>query len=79
MDVWYPIQVKQKDKVGRPDIDSFEAMMDRESRTRGIFVGFGFSSDAEREVEAYFKRTRRVIVPLTVREILDEEIAKKLA
>ncbi len=24
---WYPIQVKQTDKVGRPDIDSFEAMM----------------------------------------------------
>jgi hypothetical protein len=27
---WYPIQVKQKDKVGRPDIDAFEAMMMRE-------------------------------------------------
>ena len=26
---WYPIQVKQKDKVGRPDIDAFEAMMRR--------------------------------------------------
>ena len=25
MDEWYPVQVKQKDKVGRPDIDSFEA------------------------------------------------------
>jgi len=23
---WYPIQVKQKDRVGRPDIDSFEAV-----------------------------------------------------
>src|SRR5258708_26484273 len=30
MDVWYPIQVKQKDKTGRPDIDSFEAVMKRE-------------------------------------------------
>jgi len=29
MDVWYPIQVKQKDRVGRPDIDSFEAVMTR--------------------------------------------------
>ncbi len=29
MDVWYPVQVKQKDKAGRPDIDSFEAMMTR--------------------------------------------------
>src|SRR5437667_7014548 len=26
MDVWYPIQVKQKDKAGRPDIDAFEAV-----------------------------------------------------
>ena len=28
---WYPIQVKQKDKVGRPDIDAFEAVMMREN------------------------------------------------
>ena len=27
LDHWYPIQVKQKDKVGRPDIDAFEAVM----------------------------------------------------
>ena len=25
--MWYPIQVKQKDKVGRPDMDAFEAVM----------------------------------------------------
>src|ERR1017187_11038398 len=30
MDQWYPIQVKQKDKAGRPDIDQFEAV-DRKS------------------------------------------------
>ena len=40
MDVWYPIQVKQKDKVGRPDIDAFEAVMHREDRQRGFFVSF---------------------------------------
>ena len=28
-DRWYPIQVKQKDKAGRPDIDAFEAVMAR--------------------------------------------------
>ena len=27
MEEWYPIQVKQKDKVGRPDIDAFETAM----------------------------------------------------
>ena len=31
------------------------------------------------EITRYFKQTRRVIVPLTVREILDEQIAHKLA
>jgi hypothetical protein len=40
MDVWYPIQVKQKDKAGRPDIDSFEAVMTREDRTKGFFVSW---------------------------------------
>jgi DNA modification methylase len=79
MDVWYPIQVKQKDKAGRPDIDSFETAMMREDRTKGFFVSFEFSSDALREVDAFFRREHRVIVPLTVREILDESIARKLA
>ena len=76
---WYPIQVKQKEKVGRPDIDSFEAMMIREDCDKGFFVSFDYSSDALRECENFFKRTGKVIVPLTVREIIDEEIAKKLA
>src|SRR5439155_34752 len=37
---WYPIQVKQKDKAGRPDIDAFEAMMTREDCQKGFFVSF---------------------------------------
>jgi DNA modification methylase len=79
MDVWYPIQVKQKDKVGRPDIDSFEAAMLREKRTKGFFVSFEFSSDAMREIDAFFRREHCIIVPLTVQEILEESIARKLA
>jgi hypothetical protein len=43
MDDWYPIQVKQQDKVGRPDIDQFEAAMMRTRRKKGFFVGFDFS------------------------------------
>ena len=79
MDVWYPIQVKHKDKVGRPDIDAFEAVMTREDRTKGFFVAFDFSSDALAEIQAFFKKSHKVIIPFTVREILDEQIAKKLA
>lgn len=79
MDDWYPIQVKQKDKAGRPDIDAFEAMMMRADRAKGFFVSFDYSSDAIREINAFFKRTGKAIVALTVREILDEEIGMKLA
>jgi DNA modification methylase len=79
MDQWYPIQVKQRDKVGRPDIDQFETAMARTKRKKGFFVAFGFSSDALTEINAFFRREHAVIVPLTVREILDETIAQKVA
>ena len=79
MDDWYPIQVKQKDKAGRPDIDAFEAPMMRADRAKGFFVAFDFSGDAMREIGEFFKRSGKIIIPLTVREILDEQIAAKLA
>jgi len=79
MDDWYPIQVKQMDRVGRPDIDKFEAAMMRTRRKKGFFVGFDFSRDALTEIDGFFRREHMVIIPLTVREILDEHIAQKLA
>jgi DNA modification methylase len=79
MDDWYPVQVKQKDKAGRPDIDAFEAMMARSDRKKGFFVSFDYSRDALTEIDAFFRKSGRIIIPLTVREILDEQIARKLA
>ncbi|HUX01329.1 MAG TPA: DNA methyltransferase [Phycisphaerae bacterium] len=79
MDAWYPIQVKQKDKVGRPDVDSFEAVMTRENRTKGFFVAFDYSSDALAEIDAFFRRSGKSIIALTVKDILEEQIARKLA
>jgi site-specific DNA-methyltransferase (adenine-specific) len=76
---WYPIQVKQRDRVGRPDIDSFEAVMMREDCDKGFFVAFDYSSEAITEISQFFKRSGKVIVPLTVREILEEELSMKLA
>lgn len=78
MDDWYPIQVKQMDKVGRPDIDKFEAAMIRAQRKKGFFVGFNYSSEAMTEIDAFFRRQHIAIVPLTVQDILDEQIARKL-
>jgi len=48
-------------------------------RKRGFFVSFDYSSDALTEIDAFFRKSHRVIISLTVREILDEQIAKKLA
>jgi hypothetical protein len=79
MDEWYPVQVKQKDKVGRPDIDAFEAVLIRNDRKKGFFVAFDYSSDAMTEIDAFFRKQHRVIIPLTVDEILNEQLAKKLA
>jgi hypothetical protein len=83
MDDWYPIQVKQQakkgDKTGRPDIDAFEAMMMRADRSKGFFVSFDYSEDATREISRFFKQSGKSIIALTVREILDEQIAMKLA
>jgi len=79
MDRWYPIQVKQKDKAGRPDIDAFETAMRRADREKGFFVAFDYSRDAEAEVQEFFVREHKVIVPFTVKEILEERIAHKLA
>ena len=79
MDEWYPIQVKQTTKVGRPDIDAFEAVMLREERMLGYFVGFEFTGDALFEIDRFRRKEGREIKPLTVREILDEEISAKSA
>ncbi len=76
---WYPIQVKQKDKAGRPDIDAFEAMMMREDCEKGFFVSFDYTDDAMREADAFFRRSGKSIVLFTVQEILEEHLAKKLA
>jgi hypothetical protein len=64
MDEWHPIQVKQMDRVGRPDIDKFEAAMMRRRRKKGFFVGFDFSRDALTEIDAFPRREHIGIIPL---------------
>ena len=79
MDEWYPIQVKQCDKIGRPDVDAFEAVMMRENRTKGFMVGFDFTLDAEREMHRFESKEGRRIVARRVRELLeDREVAQRI-
>jgi hypothetical protein len=75
VDIWYRIQVKQKDKAGRPDIDSFEAVMVREERHVGYIVAFDFTGDARFEADRFMRTTGREIRLLSVQNILDEHIS----
>jgi DNA modification methylase len=79
MDIWYPIQVEQTERMGRPKVDAFETAMERAERQKGFLVSFGFSEDALTEIDRYFRKTGKVIVPFTVNEILHEQLAHRLA
>lgn len=72
---WFPIQVKQRDKVGRPDIDAFETAMRRDFRTKGYFVAFDFTDGAVKEINRVAVQEGLEIVPLTVNDLLKFEKA----
>lgn len=72
VDIYYPIQVKQKDKAGRPDIDAFETAMRRDKRRKGYFISFGFTGDAIKEIERLDKEGELEILPITVNDLLKQ-------
>lgn len=72
IDTYYPIQVKQKDKAGRPDIDAFETAMKRDKRHKGYFISFDFTEDAIKEIKRLDKDGEIEIIPVTVKELLDK-------
>jgi hypothetical protein len=78
MDDWYPIQVKQKDQIGRPDVDAFEAVMMREDRKIGYMVSFDFSSDAMREMDEFLRRSGKQIKAYTVNDLLEGNPPQKM-
>jgi len=65
-----PCQAKQKDNVGRPGVDAFEAVINRDQRAEGLLVGFDYSQDALDEIGRSFKHTGRAMVAPTVKQIL---------
>ncbi|HNS23094.1 MAG TPA: hypothetical protein PKH24_21530, partial [Sedimentisphaerales bacterium] len=44
-----------------------------------IFVAFDYTQDALHEIDAFFRKSGKAIVALTVKDILEEQIAYKLA
>ena len=53
--------------------------MRRAKCAQGFFVSFAFSDDALREIQRCFVEEHAIIVPLTVPEILEEQIGSRLA
>ena len=53
--------------------------MTRHNRTKGFVVSFDYSSDALAKIGDFFRKNDKVIVARAVREVLDEEISRKLA
>jgi hypothetical protein len=52
--------------------------MMRERRTKGFFVSFDFTSDAMTEISSFFRQTGNVVVPFTVKDILEDRLAQRL-
>jgi len=71
--IYYPVQVKQKNKAGRPDIDSFAHAMRRDFKTKGYFIAFDFSEDAKVEIKRLEKEEKVQIIAITVEELLRDE------
>jgi hypothetical protein len=77
IDTYIPIQTKRTE-VGRPDIDNFEVAIKRDRRNKGIFVGFSFSRDAEKEVRRVEREEGLEIELITVNEIVERQMDKQL-
>jgi len=78
IDRYMPIQVKRTEQVGRPDIENFEVAMKRDKRNKGIFVGFDFSRDAIKEIRRVEREEGLEIETVTVADILDRQLNKRL-
>jgi hypothetical protein len=58
-----PIQVKQRERVGRNDVDNFETAIERDGKQKGFMVAFSFTRGAYEET-ARARRSRGIEVVL---------------
>lgn len=72
-----PIQVKQMEHVGRPHIDNFAGVMQREKAKKGMFIAFGFTKGAIDEV-ARLRREQKIQIELVpCQELLEGKLTVK--
>jgi DNA modification methylase len=65
-----PIQVKQRDHVGRPDIDTFRTAVERDGKHKGFVVAFSFTRGAIDEVARLRKADNIEIVLVKAEDIV---------
>lgn len=70
-----PVQVKQKGKAGRPDVDNFQTALRRAKRTMGVLIAFDFTRDARKEVERAQREDGVIIHLFTAEQLLDMQAA----
>jgi hypothetical protein len=78
---YLPIQVKNTDRVGRPEIDKFAHALQRDGRRQGFFIGWEFSKDSHAEIDR-LKRLggadARIIFPVRVQSLIAEDFGREL-
>lgn len=67
-----PIQVKQQESIGRPDIDKFETAIRRVGKQKGYVVAFSFTKGAYDEVARVKRKNGLEIELLTVEELVQK-------
>jgi DNA modification methylase len=70
----HPIQVKQMIGVGRPVIDNFVGVLDRQKDKRGLIIAFDFTKGAIAEVARLQREDKIEIELLTCKQLIEEEI-----
>lgn len=66
----YPIQVKQSEHIGRPEIQKFESAVRAEKKAKGYFFAFSFSKPAYEEVARCKQEEGTEIALLQVQELM---------
>jgi len=70
----HPIQVKQTESVGRPVIDNFVGVLERQKDKRGMIIAFDFTKGAEAEVARLKREQNMQIELITCKQLIREEI-----
>jgi restriction endonuclease Mrr len=68
-----PIQVKQQDHVGRPDVQKFESAIRKERKEKGYIFGLGFTKPAYDEAARIKMESNIEIILHTVQDLVSSD------